>query len=208
MIDFKTLESYVEENKMTQKEYDLVIKHINNKSNILVGSKNNGGKTFLLHAIAEKMIDNFSSDNFIVLDNCALEHNFNQENILTAPDWNLINNRKISNQLRFIVDEFSYGTALNFKMWMQQIKFPRIPLSFIGTIYADSIKDMLFRFKSIGEEFTKNLYLYRGFTQEFYKKYSEDEYLLIHLKKTPQGILIDDVKECKKGLLDELEKAF
>ena len=66
-----TMESYVERGRMTQDQYDLLIKHIQKRSNIIIGGETGSGKTTLLNAIIDKMREFTPDDRFYIVEDAG-----------------------------------------------------------------------------------------------------------------------------------------
>ena len=65
------MESYVEGGRMTQEQYDLLVKHIQKRSNIIIGGETGSGKTTLLNAIIDKMREITPDDRFYIVEDAG-----------------------------------------------------------------------------------------------------------------------------------------
>lgn len=65
------LESYVERGRMTQEQFDLLVEHIQKRSNIIIGGETGSGKTTLLNAIIDKMREFTPNDRFYIVEDAG-----------------------------------------------------------------------------------------------------------------------------------------
>ena len=73
------MESYVEGGRMTQEQYDLLVKHIQKRSNIIIGGETGSGKTTLLNVHSSYI----PSDERIITIEDSAEVQLHQEHVLT-----------------------------------------------------------------------------------------------------------------------------
>lgn len=66
-----TLEDYLEQGRISQEYYELLIEHIKKRSNIVLGGATGSGKTTLLNAIIEKMIEFTPDDRFYIVEDAG-----------------------------------------------------------------------------------------------------------------------------------------
>jgi type IV secretion system protein VirB11 len=74
-----TLEQYAQENRMTGDQYDTLVRHIENRSNILIGGGTGSGKTTFTNACIEKMREFTPLERFYIVEDtpeiiCACEN--------------------------------------------------------------------------------------------------------------------------------------
>ena len=65
------MESYVEGGRMTQEQYELLVRHIQKRSNIIIGGETGSGKTTLLNAIIDKMREFTPDDRFYIVEDAG-----------------------------------------------------------------------------------------------------------------------------------------
>lgn len=66
-----TLENYLEQGRITNDKYELLLEHIKKRSNIVLGGATGSGKTTLLNAIVEKMKDETPDDRFYIVEDAG-----------------------------------------------------------------------------------------------------------------------------------------
>lgn len=62
------LEKYVEDNLLSKKDYELICKSLKENKNIVVGGLTNVGKTTLINALMDKMIEYYPEDIYYIQD--------------------------------------------------------------------------------------------------------------------------------------------
>ena len=63
-----TLEDYVESKRMTQEQYDEVVKTIKDRGNIIISGSTGSGKTTMTNAVIKKMSEFTPDDNFYIIE--------------------------------------------------------------------------------------------------------------------------------------------
>ena len=66
-----SLEDYLKEKRISRQQYDLLIKHIRNRSNIVLSGATGSGKTTMLNAILWKMVEFTPDDRFYVVEDAG-----------------------------------------------------------------------------------------------------------------------------------------
>ena len=66
-----SLEDYLREKRITQQQYDLLIKHIKNQSNIVLSGATGSGKTTMLNACLWKMVEFTPDDRFYIVEDAG-----------------------------------------------------------------------------------------------------------------------------------------
>lgn len=66
-----TLENYVEKGRLSKDKYDLIIKHIEMRSNIALGGSTGSGKTTMLNALIAKMVEYTPDDRFYIVEDAG-----------------------------------------------------------------------------------------------------------------------------------------
>ena len=62
------LEEYVEQDKLSQADYDKIVSHIKNKSNIVISGATGSGKTTFTNACIQKMVEFCGSDRIYIIE--------------------------------------------------------------------------------------------------------------------------------------------
>lgn len=66
-----TLENYVQQGRLSKDKYDLLMKHIEMRSNIVLGGATGSGKTTMLNAIIAKMAEFTPDDRFYIVEDAG-----------------------------------------------------------------------------------------------------------------------------------------
>ena len=118
-----SLEDYLREGRITKKQYDLLIEHIKNRSNIVLSGATGSGKTTMLNAILKKMVEFTPDDRFYIVEDAG-EIQCNAKDIV--PIWaegeDTVKAVRIALRChvnRIIFGELRYGSTTNelLKAW-------------------------------------------------------------------------------------------
>lgn len=118
-----SLEDYLREGRITKKQYDLLIEHIKNRSNIVLSGAAGSGKTTMLNAILKKMVEFTPDDRFYIVEDAG-EIQCNAKDIV--PIWaegeDTVKAVRIALRChvnRIIFGELRYGSTTNelLKAW-------------------------------------------------------------------------------------------
>ena len=182
-----SLENYVENGRMTKEQYELLISHIQKRSNIVLGGETGSGKTTLLNAIIDKMRE-FTPDNrfYIVEDAGEIQCKARDRVPIWASGKDTLQAVGIAmrcNVSRIIFGELRYGDVTNevLKAWNTG------HTGNASTIHADSCKSMISRIKDLLRE------VIPGELPDI----SQSVQLLVHLKPTKNGPIVDEILETK-----------
>ena len=194
-----TLESYLEQNRITKERYDLLVNHIKNRSNIVIGGETGSGKTTLLNAIIDKMREFTPDDRFyIVQDASEIQCNAKDKVNIWAEGADCLKAVGIAlrcNVSRIIFGELRYGDVTNevLKAWNTG------HTGNASTIHADSCLSMISRIRD----------LLREVIQGELPNIAQSVQLLVHMKPTNHGPIVNEIVETKQMLgstfIDELE---
>lgn len=195
-----SFESYLQEKRMTKKQYDLIISHIKKRSNIILGGETGSGKTSFLNAIIDKMIEFTPNDRFYIVED-ASEIRCHAKDVF--PIWaegkyclNAVGTAMRCNPSRIIFGELRYGDVTNevLKAWNSGHS------GGITTVHANSALTMISRIRDLLREVI---------TGEL-PDVSESVQLLIHMIPTKQGPIVNEVLETKQlsnsSFIEDLEK--
>lgn len=179
-----TLESYVERGRMTKEQLEILEKHIKSRSNIIIGGETGSGKTTLLNAIIDKMREFSPDDRFYIVEDageiqCKAR---DRVNIWAAgkDTAKAVGIALRCNVSRIIFGELRYGDVTNevLKAWITGH-------SGASTIHADCCLSMISRLKDLLRE------VIPGELPDV----KQSVQLLIHMKPTRNGPVVDEVLE-------------
>ena len=182
------MESYVEGGRMTQEQYELLVKHIQKRSNIIIGGETGSGKTTLLNAIIDKMREFTPDDRFYIVEDAGEIqcHARDRVNIWAAGKDTLkaVGIALRCNVSRIIFGELRYGDVTNevLKAWNTG------HTGNASTIHADSCSSMVARIKDLLRE------VIPGELPDV----AQSVQLLVHLKPTDHGPIVDEIVETRE----------
>ncbi len=194
------LEDYLEKGQITQEKYDLLIKHIKQRSNIVIGGETGSGKTTLLNAIIEKMVEFTPDDRFYIVED-ASEIKCHARDVF--PIWaegkNCLKAVGIAmrcNVSRIIFGELRYGDVANevLKAWNSG------HTGGITTVHANSALTILSRIRDLLRE------VIPGEIPDV----AQSVQLLVHMIPTRDGRIVNEVVETTQAssssFIEELEQ--
>ncbi len=194
-----SLESYLEEGRISREEYDLLVEHIRRRSNIVVGGETGSGKTTLLNAIIDKMIEFTPDDRFYIVEDaseikCHAKDPFH----IWAYGKDCLKAVGIAlrcNVSRIIFGELRYGDVANevLKAWNSG------HTGGITTIHANSALTMISRIRDLLRE------VIPGELPDV----SQSVQLLVHMIPTRNGPFVNEVVETNQisssSFIEDLE---
>lgn len=193
------LEDYLEQGRITQDKYDLLIEHIRRRSNIIIGGETGSGKTTLLNAIIQKMAEFTPNDRFYIVEDAGeIQCNALDKVPIWAEGIDTLKAVGIAlrcNVSRIIFGELRYGNTTNevLKAWNTG------HTGNASTIHADSCLTMLSRIRDLLRE------VITGQLPDV----AQSVQLLVHLKPTRNGPIVDEIVETKttvsSSFLEDLE---
>lgn len=184
-----SLEEYVETERLTKEQYDVIVESIKNKENILIGGGTGSGKTTFTNACLKKMNEFTPHDRFLIIEDTP-------ELQCEAEDLTQLYIRKDQAALavrfalrwfpkRIIFGELRSGDVARELIECWNTGHP----GNITTIHADSAQSMLTRFRGLLAE------VIPGTLPEI----CDTIHLCVHLKrKTAFGPIVDDVLKTKQ----------
>lgn len=195
-----TLEEYVENGRLTKERYELLIKHIKKRSNIVIGGETGSGKTTLLNAIIAKMTEFTPNDRFYIVEDAGEIqcHSKDVVRIYAAGKETLkaVGIALRCNVSRIIFGELRYGETVNevLKAWNTG------HTGNATTIHADSCLSMISRIQDLLRE------VIIGQLPDI----AQSVQLLVHLVPTENGPIVNEIVETSpeqdKSFIDELEE--
>ena len=195
-----TLESYLESSRLTKEYYDLVIRHIEARSNIVIGGETGSGKTTFLNAVIAKMCEFTPDDRFYIVEDAGeIQCKARDKVQIWAEGKDCLKAVGIAlrcNVSRIIFGELRYGDVTNelLKAWMTG------HTGNATTIHASSCLAIMSRIRDLLRE------VITGELPDI----TESVQLLVHLIPTKTGPIVDEVVEAKtlgsKTFLESLEE--
>ncbi|MCR5252593.1 MAG: Flp pilus assembly complex ATPase component TadA [Treponema sp.] len=183
-----SLESYLESGRISKEKYELIIEHIKKRSNIVIGGETGSGKTTLINAIIDKMIEFTPDDRFYIVED-ASEIKCHAKDVF--PIWaegkdclKAVGIAMRCNVSRIIFGELRYGDVTNevLKAWNSG------HTGGITTVHANSASTMISRIRDLLRE------VIPGELPDV----SQSVQLLIHMIPTKNGPIVNEVVETKQ----------
>ena len=181
------LESYVENGRMTQGQFDLLVHHIQRRSNIVIGGETGSGKTTLLNAVIDKMREFTPDDRFYIVEDAGeIQCKARDRVPIWAAGKDTLKAVGIAlrcNVSRIIFGELRYGDVTNevLKAWNTG------HTGNASTIHADSCLSMISRVKDLLRE------VIPGELPDI----SQSIQLLVHMKPGENGPVMDEILETR-----------
>lgn len=178
-----SLEDYVESGKMSKEQYCVIVNSIEKRQNIIVSGSTGSGKTTCTNAIIKKMVELTPDDNFyIVEDTPELQCEARMKTMLWIAKSYAA--RAVEESLRFSPDRIIFGEVRSGVVMRELLDAWRTGHSGnVTTLHANDGASTLLRIKGmLGEE-----------EKEMAEHLSEVIHLIVHLKKTKEGIKVDEL---------------
>jgi type IV secretion system protein VirB11 len=147
-----TLENYKKEKRITGEQYETIVEHIKNRSNIIVGGSTGAGKTTFTNACLEKMREFTPDERFYIIEDipelqCRAK-NKTQLYIRTEQSVSAIQTAMRWSPKRIIFGELRHGEVANELLKAWNTGHP----GNITTIHADSAELTMARLKGLLRE--------------------------------------------------------
>ncbi len=194
-----SLESYLEGGRITKDKYDLLVEHIKKRSNIVIGGETGSGKTTLVNAIIDKMVEFTPDDRFYIVED-ASEIKCHAKDLF--PIWadgkdclKAVGTAMRCNVSRIIFGELRYGDVTNelLKAWNSG------HTGGITTVHANSALTMISRIRDLLRE------VIPGELPDV----AQSVQLLVHMIPTRNGPIVNEVVETSQmsgsSFIEELE---
>lgn len=178
-----SLENYVESGRMTQEQYDIIVQTIKDRKNIIVSGSTGSGKTTCTNAIIKKMVECTPDDNFyIVEDTPELQCEARMKTMLQITQDDA--EKAVKESLRFSPDRIIFGEVRTGIVMRELLDAWKTGHSGnVTTLHANDGASTLLRIKGMVNKYDPEL------TDHL----SEVISLVVHLKKTPQGIRVNEI---------------
>lgn len=194
-----SLESYLENGRISKDKYELLVEHIKKRSNIVIGGETGSGKTTLLNAIIDKMVEFTPDDRFYIVEDaseikCHAKDPFH----IWAAGKDCLKAVGIAmrcNVSRIIFGELRYGDVTNevLKAWNSG------HTGGITTVHANSALTMISRIRDLLRE------VIPGELPDV----SQSVQLLVHMIPTKNGPIVNEVVETSQisssSFIEDLE---
>lgn len=195
-----SLEDYLEEGRITREKYGLLLEHIRKQSNIVVGGETGSGKTTLVKAVIDKMVEYTPDHRFYIVEDAGeiVCHAKDVVPIYAAGKDCLkaVGAALRCNVSRIIFGELRYGDVANelLKSWNSGHR------GGITTIHANSALTMLARIRDLLRE------VIIGELPDVAKSVQ----LLVHMVPTDKGPIVNEIVETQQTeastFMEELER--
>lgn len=178
-----TLESYVENGRMTQEEYELICSYIKDRKNILIGGGTGSGKSTLTNAIIQKMVEITPNDRFYIVEDVPeLQCNARDKTMIAVNPVHAA--EAVRTALRWTPDRIIFGEVRYGEVANELIKaWNTGHTGNVTTIHADSCTSMLIRMED----------LLREVIPGSIPKLSSTIHLCVHMAGGKQGPHVDEV---------------
>jgi len=194
-----TLEDYIQQGRLSKDKYDLIMKHIEMRSNIVLSGATGSGKTTMLNAIIAKMAE-FTPDNrfYIVEDAGEIQCNAKDLVPIWAEGEDTVRAVRIALRChvnRIIFGELRYGSTTNelLKAWNSGHR------GGITTVHSDSALLTIEKLRT---------YLREVILGEL-PDIAQSVQLIIHMMPTKNGPVVNEVMETHQAasstFMEELE---
>lgn len=178
-----TLESYVENGRMTKEEYELICSYIKDRKNILIGGGTGSGKSTLTNAIIQKMVEITPNDRFYIVEDVPeLQCNARDKTMIAVNPVHAA--EAVRTALRWTPDRIIFGEVRYGEVANELIKaWNTGHTGNVTTIHADSCTSMLIRMED----------LLREVIPGSIPKLSSTIHLCVHMAGGKQGPHVDEV---------------
>ena len=178
-----SLENYIESGRMTQEQYDIIVQAIKDRKNIIVSGSTGSGNTTFTNAIIKKMVELTPDDNFyIVEDTPELQCEAKMKTMLQITQDDA--EKAVKESLRFSPDRIIFGEVRTGIVMRELLDAWKTGHSGnVTTLHANDGASTLLRIKGMVNKYDP----------ELADHLSEVISLVVHLKKTPQGIRVNEI---------------
>lgn len=178
-----SLESYVENGRMKQNEYDLICEYIKERKNLLIGGGTGSGKSTLTNAVIQKMTEFTPNDRFYIVEDVPeLQCNAHDKTMIAVNPIHAA--EAVRTALRWTPDRIIFGEVRYGEVANELIKaWNTGHTGNVTTVHADSCSSMLIRMED----------LLREVLPGEIPKLKSSIHLCVHLSATKNGPIVDEV---------------
>ena len=189
-----SLENYVQTGRMTEAQYEKIVESIRERKNIVVSGSTGSGKTTCTNAIIKKMVEFTPDDNFyIVEDTPELQCEARMKTMLQIDVADA--EKAVKESLRFSPDRIIFGEVRTGNVMRELLDAWKTGHSGnVTTLHANDGETTLLRIKGMVNKYDR----------EMAEHLSEVIQLVVHLKKTPEGIRVDELYDVSESTDDFL----
>ncbi|MFI3257024.1 MAG: ATPase, T2SS/T4P/T4SS family [Spirochaetales bacterium] len=194
-----SLEQYVQNKQMSEEQYELIVSYIKERKNIIIAGSTGSGKTTCTNAIIKKMEEFTPFDNFYIVEDVPeLQCNARMRvSVCTSKEHAA---EAVEEALRFNPDRIIFGEVRNSRVMNALVTAWNTGHSgSVTTIHANNCESTLLRIKK----------LLKNTEDGNNEQLSDVIHLVVHLKKTSEGIRVDEilpVHDSDDDFIDQLEK--
>lgn len=189
----RTLEEYVADGQMTSDKYEIVVKYIKERKNIIISGSTGSGKTTFTNAVIHKMEEFTPDDNFYIVEDVPeLQCNAKMRiPLCTTKEWTHV---LVEGALRFFPDRIIFGEVRNGQIMSSLLEAWNTGHSGnVTTIHANNCLSTIQRIKGLLKSVNNEM-----------DNLSEVIHLIVHLKRTSKGIRVDEVMPVQEDTDDFL----
>ncbi len=184
-----TLESYVETGRMTSEQYETVVQYIRDRKNLVISGSTGSGKTTFTNAIIRKMEELSPKDNFYVVEDIPeLQCKARMKTCIWIPKEHAA--RAVEEALRWNPDRIIFGEVRNGRVMHELMEsWNTGHEGNVTTLHADNCLSTLRRIRGL---------LRRSEDGNDAAELSDVIHLIVHLRKTKDGIRVDEIMPVKE----------
>lgn len=183
----RTLEDYVKDGQLTDEQYQIIVEYIKERKNLIISGSTGSGKTTFTNAVIRKMEEFTPDANFYIVEDVPeLQCNARMKTMIWTPKEHA--HKAVEEALRFFPDRIIFGEVRNGRIMSDLLEaWNTGHPGNVTTIHADNclstVQRIKWLLKSVGNEM---------------ESLSDVVHLIVHLRKTRDGIRIDEVMPVKK----------
>jgi type IV secretion system protein VirB11 len=184
-----TLENYVETGRMTSEQYETVVQYITERKNLVISGSTGSGKTTFTNAVIKKMEELSPSDNFYMVEDIPeLQCKARMKTGVWVSKEHAA--RAVEEALRWNPDRIIFGEVRNGRVMKELLDaWETGHEGNVTTVHADNCLSTLRRIRGL---------LRRCEDADDAAELSDVIHLIVHLRKTKDGIRVDEIMPVKE----------